>query len=239
MHLDEDQIERVIHGELPPAGESSVREHLSVCDDCRGRVGDARREEARIIALLETIDRPVPAMPAGSARRTQRDGHSTWLRRAAAMVTGLAIAGAAYAAPGSPVRSLFRRVVTHRIDRPSPVIRRDLSSSAPTAGIAVSPGAHLTIDITGAPPTGPAMARLVDGDEVVVRAIGGRPTFRSERDRLVIDGAITVSELAIEIPRRAPFVEIRLDGRRALRKDGPDMIGATPDSVGRYTLTVP
>ena len=239
MHLDEEQVQRVLHDELAPATESRIRDHLDTCDECRTRVGHAGREETRIFELLQTIDRPVSAMRSGSAVRQARDRRSSWPTRAAAVVIGVAIAGAAYAAPGSPMRALLRGLVVHRIDRPSaPAIQRDLPNDTQTAGVAVSPGARLTIDITTSPRSGVATVLLVDGDEVVVRAAGGRPTFHSALDRLIIENSTTVTALSIEIPRRAPLVEVRLDGRRVLRKAGSEMTGAKPDSIGRYVLAV-
>ena len=239
MHLDEEQLQRVLHGELSPSAQLSVRAHLDKCEECRDRVGRTGREEQRIFALLQAIDRPVPAMRQGLAVRPPRERRPEWLTRAAPVIAGLAIAGAAYAAPGSPMRAFVRRLVSHRIDRPpAAAVQPDRAAGGATAGVAVSPGARLTVDITTAPPPGVATVSLGDGDEVVVKAVGGRPAFRSEVNRLIIENSMTVSALSIEIPRRAPFVEIRLGGGRVLRKVGPELTGGKADSAGRYVLTV-
>ena len=49
MHLDPEQLERTLHGELRP-DDGLVREHLAECQECRLRVNEAELDEAWIIA---------------------------------------------------------------------------------------------------------------------------------------------------------------------------------------------
>jgi putative zinc finger protein len=239
MHLDEEQVQRMLHGELPPEAQSLIRAHLDRCDECREYLGQEALQEERIFALLQTIDSPLPVVDHALVMSGSRWRRSVWPRRLAAVAAGLAIATIAYAAPGSPVRALVRRLMPAGAEHaPAPVVGPTRLDAATTAGVAVPPGVHLTIEITAAPSSGMATASLVDGDEVIVRAVGGRPSFRSEADRVVVENAAGVSELTIDIPRSAPFVEIRLSGRRVLRKAGRETTGhGMKDSPGRYVLT--
>ena len=72
---------------------------------------EAQREEAELNALFRVLDDPPPAVSAEAlalravmdkaAARTRGSG---WMRRAAAVLLVVGVAGAAYAIPGSPVR---------------------------------------------------------------------------------------------------------------------------------------
>ena len=237
MHLDDEQFQRMLHGELAPASRSRVHEHLDACATCRERLDQQARDEERTFSLLRVIDAPVPALGAEVVLDRSRDRGRPWAARVAAILGGLAIAGAVYAAPGSPVRAFVRRLIlppphvsSGRVAPPAG------TEGVPASGIAITPGRRLTIDVTGAP-SGPTTVALTDGNEVIVRALGGRPAFRSDVDRLVVANMATVAELAIDIPRSAPWVDVRLAGRRVLRKAGTDVSSAAPrDSAGRYVL---
>jgi hypothetical protein len=238
MHLDDEQLQRMMHGELAPASRTVVHAHLDACADCRERLDQEARDEERIFSLLRAIDGPVPALGAPPLDSRARSRRHPWAARVAAMLGGLAIAGAAYAAPGSPVRAFVRRLISHpprlasvRVAQPARV------EAAPAAGIAIAPGRHLTIDVTAAPSSGVTTVGISDGNEVIVRAFGGRPAFRSEVDRLVVANTANVAALVIDIPRSAPSVDVRLGGRRLLRKSGAAVVSAAPhDSAGRYVL---
>src|SRR2546422_5647206 len=80
MHLDEDQVERLLHHELGRSAEASVREHLAACPDCRRRVARAEQEEEEVYALLRHVDHPAPGIdpPAVAARHTHAVGWVRW-----------------------------------------------------------------------------------------------------------------------------------------------------------------
>ncbi len=47
MHLSDEQIQRVLHGELAQGPDAAISQHLLGCTECRQRVLDSDHEEAR------------------------------------------------------------------------------------------------------------------------------------------------------------------------------------------------
>lgn len=239
MHLDEAQVQQVLHGELARAGEIAAREHLAVCVDCRDRVAAAAREEADVFALLSAIDHPVPPI---EARAIERRAHTSDVHRmkwAAGVVLALGIAGAAYAAPGSPLPSLMR-VLTGWV-RPQPELPQTPSSPSPSrasdmAGVAFAPGQRLVIGFTSTQAEGEVRVRLTDSPNLVVRAPSGAATFSSDADRLVIDNRRGTATFEIQIPRTVPRVEIVVDGMRRFLKEGDRITANEPGAPGLYVI---
>jgi hypothetical protein len=235
MHLDDEQVQRTLHGELT-AAHAGVREHLDRCDECRARVAHEAREERRLFEVLGAIDRPAPAVTI--ARVVARAGQRRrWRTRVAAIVLGLAVTGVAYAAPGSPLPDLVKRLLgpSGGASRPGPSSSRP--TAEPVAGIAVVPGSRFTIELTSLERDAVATVSLTDGPEVVVRAFGGKPSFVSDVDRLEIRDGNDVRAIEIEIPRRAPSLEILWGNRQLLRKRGATVVAeGTRDAAGRYVM---
>jgi hypothetical protein len=217
MHLDETQVQGLLHGELGPAGEIPAREHLEGCEVCRERVTAAAREEADVFALLAAVDHPVPVIGTQAIEGRARAASPRRLRWAAGVVVTLGIAGAAYAAPGSP----FPRLVSAFAAwvRPAPDAAQrpavPLPAAAPS-GVAVVPGDRLLIVFTSSQIEGTARVRLTDSAELVVQAPNGAGTFSLDTDRLVIDNRGGASTFEIQVPRATPRVEILVDGARRL-----------------------
>jgi hypothetical protein len=248
MHLDDERIERWMHGEMAPDTERSAREHLAACAECRARLAEAQREEREVHALLRGLDAPAPRVDARAVIERARPRGAGWARRAAAIAIAVGIAGAAYAVPGSPLRA-FVVAVVERLGggaERAPEPRRRAPESAPppapapapgAGGIAVAAGSNLVIAFTSTQPDGVARVSLVEGADVVVRAPTGAATFTSDADRLTIDNADGAADFEIAIPHDAPRVEIQVDGRRLLVKEGPRMITSMPyDPRGLYIL---
>src|SRR5688572_17545720 len=115
MHLDDEQVQRLQHGELDTQTRAALLGHVAICPDCRARVEDAEREEAQIFDLLRGLDHEAPditaaAIAAGSARHVGSD-HALIPRSPARWAAGILItlgaAGALYAVPASPLRALI------------------------------------------------------------------------------------------------------------------------------------
>ncbi len=223
MHLDEEQIQRLLHGELAPPAETSARQHLAECTDCRGRVAEAEREEDEVYALLRQVDHPPPPVDADAVAARARAHDFGWGRWAAGILVALGLASAAYAAPGSPLPAwveAFREWIGGRPD-PSPSAPAPVRAPEPrVAGIAVAPGQKLLILFTSPQAEGQAQVSLTDGAEVVVRAPIGAAIFSSDVDRLVIDNQGSAAIFEIEVPRAAPRVEIRVGADRIFLKEG-------------------
>jgi hypothetical protein len=135
MHLEPEQIQRWLHGELEASSQEAVGRHVATCPECRSRLDQARQEEDEIVGLLHHVDHAVPqisaaavvarahgakqaqehrgapAKPARSAPHARRRPWlGGWQRRAAAVVVAIACGGAAYALPGSPLPGWIERV---------------------------------------------------------------------------------------------------------------------------------
>lgn len=246
MHLDEEQVQRFLHGELPPRAESAARDHVAGCADCRRRLADAERDENEVHALLRAVDDPPPprisaeAVAAG-AREGAAPGasvlHFAWLRRAAAILLVVGIAGAAYGLPGSPVRKWVHAIVQKLGGRPGPsgVGPAPVESPAIGAGISVLPEQELLILFKSAQGDGQVFVSLTDGPEVQVHAPTGAATFTSSADQLVIDVRDPSATFEIEIPRSAPRVEIQTGAGRIFLKEGPRITTSESTSaVGGY-----
>jgi len=231
MHLEVEQIQRLLHGELDAPGEAAVRGHLAACADCRGQVEEAEREEALILGLLRRVDHAPPAVDAQALAASARRVVPGWARWAAGVLLSLAVAGVAYAAPGSPVPAWVDRVVGW-VAGPAPA-----TPEPQLAGVAVEPSARFTITFGAEQERGIAAVSLTDGSSIVARRLAGTATFTTGVDHLTIENGGSTADYEIELPRSAPWVEIRIGARRVLLKEGPRVItDALVDARGRYLL---
>lgn len=224
-HLEDEQIQRLLHGELSRPAASFVHEHVAACPHCRERVAQAEHEEQAVHVLLRHFDHPPPLIDAQAvaARAAARGGGGVrWIRWAAAVLLTLGLASAAYAAPGSPVPAWVKTIVgwVARDSAQAPDSAAAAGEKA-AAGIAVVPGRELVILFTSSQAEGQAQVSLTESAAVVVRAVTGTATFTSDADRLVIDNrAGPPAAFEIEIPRAARLVEIRVEGSRIFLKQG-------------------
>jgi len=213
MHIDEEQVQRLLHGELPPADEAGIRRHLAECGECEGLVARARHDESEVYALLRRVDHPAPKV----AVETMRRRPTPWLRWAATIVLALGVAGAAYAIPGSPLKRWVHKV-THR-EPALPVV-----PDSALAGIAVPPGLDLAVLFTRPEAIGRIEVLLTDGAEVEVRAVTGAGVFSAGTDRLVVGPRDSAATFEVRIPRAAPRVQILLGDTRVMLKEGSRVV---------------
>jgi hypothetical protein len=235
-HLDEEQLERLLHRELAPALEAAAREHVAGCTDCHARLVAAEREWQETADLLGKLDHGVPRIPAGAVIAKARG--VVWGRRVAGVLIALGLAGAAYAMPGSPlpvwVETVARLVRGGPDTPPGPQV-----SPIPDpgeAGIAVDPGRDLIIAFTPPPVEGEARVVWSPGRSVVVRTLAGSATFSSDPNRLEVHSQ-GVAAFAIEVPLDAPRVEIQVGGRRVFLKEGSRVTtGPAVETAGGFLL---
>jgi anti-sigma factor RsiW len=240
MHLDEERMQRLLHDELGAPAQVSVRDHLATCLECRSRLAEAEREEAWVFDRLRRLDHALPQVNAEALMSVRAPRASAWPRVAAGIFLALAAAGVAYAAPGSPLPRLLEQVIQWiapgsqwGIESSSP------PSSAPDsqAGIAIAPGDRLTIVFVEDRLQDTASVSLTDSSEVIVRALGGRTTFSSDNDRLVVGHQGTPAKFDILIPRAAPYVEVWAGDHRILLKEGSRIVTSVhPSAEGGYLL---
>ena len=239
MHLDQEQVQRLMHRELGPA-EATVRDHLSICPECRRKVAEAEQAEAWVLDRLRRLDHPVPGVRLETLVPPPRRSGRAYQRLAAGIVLALAAAGAAYAMPGSPLPGVMHRIIelvsgTHG----TPTTGTTRPDTGSPAGIAINPGGRLTILFPAAQTGGEAIVSMADSGDVMVRALDGA-TFTSDIDRLLIEHrGVPAPRYEIQIPRAAPWVEIRVAGRRILlQRLGRVIAGVGPDAQGRYRLAL-
>ena len=233
MHLDDERVQRLLHDELGST-EAETRLHLEGCALCRDLVEGARAEEDRIHALLSEVDHPVATLDPRVILIERKASGGQWARRAAAAVLGVAIAGAAYALPGSPMPAALDRLFgTGPVSRDRVAENQAERPAAPSAGIAVAATDGLVVELEA---EGQAVIELVDDEEVAVRAMSGTATFDSESGRLTVRGSGPV-QLEIRIPRTAKGVEVLAGSRPVFRMLAAGPASPTsPDSAGRYTV---
>ena len=246
MHLDEEQVQRLLHGELPPQAASAVREHVAGCIDCRRRLAEAEREENEVHTLLHAVDDPAPPRISAEAVAARAQAPRVvpgppvvdlaWLRRAAAILIVVGIAGAAYAVPGSPVREWVHAIVERMGGRPGPTPGPAPGESpAIGAGISVLPEQKLLILFQSAEGDGQVFVSLTDEPEVQVHAPTGAASFTSSADQLLIAVQDPSATFEVEIPRSAPWVEIQTGKGQIFLKEGERVTTkGSKDAVGGY-----
>jgi hypothetical protein len=239
MHLDEEKVQRLLHGELERSQESSARYHLGTCSECRSRLTQAESEEAWVLDRLRRLDHAPPPLSVRAAVAAQRQRAQGWGRLAAGIFFALAAAGVAYAAPGSPLPRVLELVIdliTRPSERPAEAAA-SRNTGKPQAGIAVTAGNRLTILFQGDHSKDTAVVSLIDGTDVMVRALGGTTIFSSETDRLVVAHQGEPGRYEVLIPRMAPWIEIQVGGRRVLLKEKSRIVTEVrPESGGHYLI---
>ncbi len=209
-HLDEETIQRALHGELDSAVEPAVREHIATCVECADLLADAEREERRVHGLFESLDHEIPAIQAEAivekASRRQR-----WRPLAAAAITLLIVAGGlAYALPGSPFRAWIHSALSGDSPREDTTVP---SFSTGSSGVSLEPGDSLNVVFESPQETGTVHVSLTPSREVHVRILGDGSGFSVEPDRLRIANAGSSASYRLEIPGAAPRVRVLVGAR--------------------------
>jgi hypothetical protein len=239
MHLEDEQIQRMLHGEFDGPGATAVQGHLASCAACRLELERATREEEAVFELLRRLDHAAPAVGAEAVAGRAVGRQAGWGRWAAAILLALGAAGIAYAMPGSPLRAWVARAAAW-VMRPAahqPSALHPLPIRPQSAGIAVVPGDRFVIRFMTTQAEGEARVTLTVGSEIVARAVNGRATFATEADRLTIENEGSRAHYEIELPRGAPRVEILVGPRPIFLKRGQQLVtDVPPDTQGRYIL---
>lgn len=236
MHLNDDQMQRFLHGELDARSQEVLSTHVAGCERCARQLAEAEREEKDIFELLGTLDHAPPRVEVESIAR-DRSALAVWGRRAAVFVAAAALAGAAYAIPGSPLPTLVDRVAQWIAGEPSTTSEETEVAPRVTSGIAVPGQARFAIVFAAEQKSGVAALSPGDGPNVVVRAFGGTVTFTTDIDRLTIDNRESSADYEIEIPRDISFCEVSIGARRIVVKDGESFAtGLVTDERGRFLL---
>ena len=242
MHVDEERVQRLLHGELGRADEAEVRAHLAGCEECSRRLAAMTRDEERVGSLLRALDRPTPRVDVGAIARLANARRPRIPRWAAGIVLVLGLAGVAYALPGSPLPRLVDAVVEWAKGRRDPLSpgAGDPVPPPSAAGIAVSPGERFTILFQTPNARGEILVRLTPGSEVEIRAPRGAATFTAGENQLVVDGRGIPTTYEIDVPAAATRVEILAGKERVFLKEGPRVTTSLPEGTSPpYRLAIP
>ena len=202
----------------------------------------AERESSELRALLRAIDHRPPSLSADSIVARASSRSLAWGRLAAGLLLSVTLAGAAYAAPGSPVpgwvAAVGRAIAGSPPSPPTPAPPPPLPAPE-LAGIAISAGSPLSIVFAAAQREGTVEIVLTDGVDILVRVPAGGATFTSEAYRLLIGNRGSSASYRIEIPRSAPRVEVLIQGIRLFLKDGSRItVDSSSGSLDSWSLSL-
>jgi len=224
MHLSDEQIQRMLHGEFDASSMEALTQHTVECAACARALEDAAREEAVVFELLHEIDHPAPAVDAAVIAGSRRTSIGVWGRRAAVVAVVAALGGAAYAIPGSPVRDIVKRMASLVAERPtSSPVGAPPADQPVTSGISVPESEHFAIHFTSEQDSGDVAVSWTGGDAITVRARGGRASFTTDAGRLIIDNEGSTANYDIEVSRDVYSLEITCGSRTLLRREGENL----------------
>jgi anti-sigma factor RsiW len=234
MHLDDETIQRWIHGELDPDAKRTASAHLTECADCRQRLAHAELEDQWIRRRFELMDHPVPAVSPSAIFRARRA--SLRLRWAAGILLTCTVAGAAYAAPGSPLPRWLHRARVW-VSGPVSAVPTIATPPAITSGISVPIEPRLVIHFAAPQTAGVLRVALVDTGSVAIRVTNGVASLSSAPGALGVANRGSLADYEIDIPRASPWIDIDVGGKTLLQKrDSLIRTGVTLDSAGHYVL---
>lgn len=247
MHLDAEQVQRVVHGELRVSDARSIERHLAECDVCRDAVARARAAEDEMHVRFESLDHPVRVPNLAAVRNAAR--FATLRRRryrwAAAIVASVGLTGIAYAVPSSTLARWIEerfRGAPHRSPPPADSTAsavRARETAPDVSGVSVDPGDSLAVRFVASQAAGVARVVLADVADLTVRSPGGAARFAVRPGSLTIDNRGMAADYEITVPRRSARVEIVVAGRRVwLRERGRVTSDAAPDADGSVRLTL-
>jgi hypothetical protein len=201
---------------------------------------DGLPDDAELDAILARIDHPVPDVSARDVMARARRRGAPTLRRAAAIVGALAVVGgAAYAAPGSPVRGWVRDVARGlgwTDDIPALAAPPQVPGGATAAGIALAPGERMVIRFAAEGATGAVRVAVGGGQDVDIRSMSPTTTFASEPDRLLVDH-LTSDTVQVLLPRTSTHLEIQVGDRSVLIQEGTTVsTSAARDAFGAWLI---
>ncbi len=239
MHIDDERIEHLLHEELSEDQEKTVRSHLADCAVCRDRFQSGRADERELLASLEQLDDPVPQLTASdvivASRRVPRSVGLPW---AAGVAFTLVAAGAAYAAPGSPVRGWVETVTDWLVVEEEAAVQDEPATPEPfdPAGLVFDPRPNVMIVFAGAP-EGDVEIVLTDDASVTVQALGGGASFTDAGGGLIVVDGEGAGPFQILLPRSVPRFEVRAGDRTLFLKEGSIVTTAAEESPsGSYRI---
>ena len=238
MHLDVEQIERLLAGELSANQAAEAQAHLHGCAACEQRLAEAAREQDHVFALLQRLDHPTPVREPQALVPAARPGTQPWTRLAAGVVLAVVTVGLAYAAPGSPLPRLLGRATAPAAPAAPPAAHAPAGASgAVPAGLAVEPGPSFTVAFEAPQTHGLLRVRLVPGPELAVRGYGTSTALSLGVERITVANRGASADYEVLVPTGAPHVRIEVAGMVVLEKRGDRILAPEPPRPdGEYVL---
>jgi hypothetical protein len=177
-------------------------------------------DDERIYKVLERLDHEAPRLMADDVIRAARLRPQPWRRAAIILVATTGLAAATFAMPGSPVRAWLSAPAG--TEAPAPA----LSSPEDPAGIIIPADDRVRIEFTGLVTPRAVRFELTGGNEISLRSTSRDVGFTSGEGHVTVEGRDAAASFIVHIPRDAAFVEIRINGRRVLVKNGSQITGS-------------
>ncbi len=238
MHLSEDKIEQLLDGELPEHEAQTLRDHLAACGACVEAFEAARLEDRDIARLLGSLDHHIPDVDPSQLRVRARR-RALRPRLAAASIALLVVAGAAYAMPGSPLRSWFARVFPGDGETAESLSRGDEAGIPGTqpAGVSVLPSGRFELVFEANQESGLVRISLAAQAEVAVQSDREGVGYSVEPSGVRVLNAGSSANYQVVIPRDAESVSIRVRDSIVFKKQRATIVtSAARDDAGRYVL---
>ena len=238
MHLDDETLERLLHGELDPGPEATVRSHLASCSSCETRLEESRALESRLVGLLGTLDHEAPEIDWNSVLHPPSTRERAGWRIAASIAFLLLGGGILYALADSPIRGWIDRLRGMEVTQaPTSDIGSREEIETPVSGLSLKPGDAFEIDFKDSQAIGAIRLRFVQTPEVEIRVLGSPVRLESGPDRLSVLNANSRSSYEILVPESAASIRVRVDGEEVfLTRRGEVQSAGLPDSSGSYVL---
>ncbi len=242
MHLDQEALERALHGELVSGTESVTREHLAQCETCQRSLAQKRADEAEIFSLFERLDGPRREPDIAVIRRASAGGPTvagSQMRIAAGILVLIGVSGVAvYAIPSSLLRRWLDRSPRGPVPAVAPPVLRTQTAPPTLSGVSIVPGAATSIVFTSRQDVGELIISISDDAHITVNAPTGTVRYAVSGSRIAISNAGSVSSYQIVIPRSAARVDVIVAGERVWTTTGSNP-AAPRSSASRSVVHVP
>lgn len=201
-------------------------------------MGEDESAGPEIEALLHALDNhPRRATAEEVMARAGRSRRAPW-RIAASVAAALAVAGVAWALPGSPLPAWLHSVAGSAEGSAPPPGPAPGRGSEAGGGVVLDASRPLEVRVT-AGSTGYVRITLGDDDGLTVRTLAGAPAFTSEPDRLDVTLG-PADSVALHVPTSAVAVVVRASGREVFSRLGDALVTSLPrDSAGAWELRPP
>ena len=232
MHLDLETIARFVDGELTADEMTRAADHLDVCEECAETFSQLSTVDDFVWEALAHADPEPPRVDAGSLiGQARRRSVPSWMRWAAALALTAVGAGAAYAAPGSPLPGWLGRADSD----PGPSETQGVER---IGGIVMDDAEPLSIRIDVVAGRGQLVITTDTGQGIAVETSESGATFDSDIGRVVVvAGGTWGGDVLVNVPPTATSVTVALGSRVVWRQVADDVDTDIPEGpAGTYRM---